>query len=708
MSGKLIRKRLFIISYLLLVAGLMACGPAAEDSNAVDNDSSAEVIAKEPVDETAEDTPPDPIGEESVEDVEPAEDASVDAEPEMVDEDAVDEATEGETGETSEVAVISVDGETETYNGLTVGFTESGHPFIGDPEAPVLIEEYSDYQCPYCKRFYTQSMSTLKTTELENGDAKLVFYDFPLSFHAQAAAASNAARCAGEHGAAAYWTMHDRLFDTLGEWSVPNPIPMFIEYAADIIGVDVEAFTTCANEDRYTDEIKADEQRGRQNGITGTPGFLINGELLSGAQPYQAFAQAVNLAMGGESIIPEPEEIDVPEPQAITLTSKIAFAMGDPDAKVRITEFSDLQCPYCARYTAETFPSLLTEHIETGRVYYEFRDLPLDQIHPLARVAAVAARCAGEQDKYLELHDLLFARQGAWGLTEDPSDTFATYATELGLDATVFTTCLTSGKFDQAIEDNFQEAMKYQIGSTPYFVVNGFPVLRGAQPFENFENVIKMVEEDRLVDEIKASVRRQMEAQQQQQAAQPTPTPVPNAGVIPEGTSFILGEPDAPITIVEYTDYQCPFCQRHFSQTFPQIKANYIDQGLVRYVFKDFPLDFHPEADEAAVAAHCAQEQNLFLEMHTALFEDTQRWGGQPDVYGIFTAIATEIGADGDAFIECVGRGEYEAKVSADLGEGSSYGVRGTPAFFINGEFVNGAQPYTVFASLIDSLLPTE
>jgi protein-disulfide isomerase len=173
--------------------------------------------------------------------------------------------------------------------------------------------------------------------------------------------------------------------------------------------------------------------------------------------------------------------------------------------------------------------------------------------------------------------------------------------------------------------------------------------------------------------------------------------------------AFSIGEPNAPVTIVEFTDYQCPFCSRHFLETYPQIKANYVDTGQVRYVFMDFPLSsIHPQAQLAAEAARCAGDKGFYMEMHDALFGRQEEWGGRDDAAEVFLGYAQELGLDGTAFGECLNSRAHESAVLADLEEGVRVGVDGTPAFFINGNFVSGAQPFEVFQQLIDSLLTTE
>jgi protein-disulfide isomerase len=171
-----------------------------------------------------------------------------------------------------------------------------------------------------------------------------------------------------------------------------------------------------------------------------------------------------------------------------------------------------------------------------------------------------------------------------------------------------------------------------------------------------------------------------------------------------------LGRPDAPVTLVEFSDYQCPFCQRFFAATLPALKKDYIDTGKVRYVFRDFPLDqIHPQARKAAEAAHCAGEQGKYWEMHDVLFGNQQAL--QPPK---LSEHARALGLDGARFDECLTSGKHAARVSQGLTDGQAAGVQGTPGFVVakttpgdsvEGALVVGAQPVEVFRRLIDQLL---
>lgn len=164
----------------------------------------------------------------------------------------------------------------------------------------------------------------------------------------------------------------------------------------------------------------------------------------------------------------------------------------------------------------------------------------------------------------------------------------------------------------------------------------------------------------------------------------------------------VKGDPNAPVTIIEFSDYECPFCGRHFRDTLPQIISEYVDTGKVKIVFRDFPLGFHDDAQKASEAAECAGEQGdeNYWKMHDKLFENQQTLDEDS-----LKQYAKDIGLDTVQFDSCLDSDAMEDEVKADMEDGKIYGVSGTPAFFINGKFISGAQPFSVFKDIIDAEL---
>jgi protein-disulfide isomerase len=562
----------------------------------------------------------------------------------------------------------------------------------GDPDAPLTIVEYSDFQCPFCARWFEDTYPVLLEEYIETGKARLVFRDFPLSFHANADNAAVATRCAGEQDA--YWPMHDRLFAAQAEWAdLPDPSATYAAYAAEL-DLDGELFGECLASGKYDEAIQEDLRVGQAAGVSGTPSFLINGQLLVGAQPAQVFRMALDTVLAGGSIEEEPETQAQGAPEPIDSPIEGSPVKGDAEAPITIVTYSDYQCPYCARFAVDTMGSLLEEYVATGQAKIVFKDFPIEQIHPQAQQASEAARCvrelAGGDDAYWVMHDRLFAGQQEWANQDTASQMFAVYAADLGVDEADFSNCLESGQFTEAVQADLMEGVQLGVRGTPTFFINGQPFV-GAQPLESFRQAIAIVAEG-------GSIVPPTPA--------PTPTPAPLTEDIPlEDAAGIKGDPAAPVIIVEYSDYQCPFCRRHNSETLSRLQP-YIDDGTVLYVFKDFPLtSIHPQAPQAAEAARCAGEQDAYWEMHDRLFDGQEAWSGNPSAEAVFRQYAAELNLDQDAFQACLDSGRYQAVVQANLEEGLGYGVRGTPSFFVNRQILPGAYPIEAFQAMIEAEL---
>lgn len=191
----------------------------------------------------------------------------------------------------------------------------------------------------------------------------------------------------------------------------------------------------------------------------------------------------------------------------------------------------------------------------------------------------------------------------------------------------------------------------------------------------------------------------------------PTPAPRPTAPSLNELLAIsaddprALGNPAAPVTIIELTDFECPFCQQFVRETRPQIIEQFVDTGVVRFVARDLPLsDLHPSAVVAAIAGRCAADQNKFWPMYEQLFRthDTE-WGGYPERDSkLFVTFAGQLGLDVDAFTACTGDPATEQAVKAEASAITRLGINVTPTFFVNGQQLRGAQPFKAFEALIE------
>ncbi len=195
-------------------------------------------------------------------------------------------------------------------------------------------------------------------------------------------------------------------------------------------------------------------------------------------------------------------------------------------------------------------------------------------------------------------------------------------------------------------------------------------------------------------------------------AQQPSQTSPPPIIYVSLDDDPVKGDPNAPVTVVEYSDFQCPFCSRFYQQTLPQLEKKYIETGKVKFVYKDFPIDgIHPNARPAHIAAECADEQGKFWEYHDLLFDKQGEWKGisTVDVDAKFKEYATDLGLSSE-FASCLKSDKISEEVNQDYLEGQRHGATGTPTFFIGNDkdgFVKlrGAQPFASFESQIESYL---
>jgi len=197
-------------------------------------------------------------------------------------------------------------------------------------------------------------------------------------------------------------------------------------------------------------------------------------------------------------------------------------------------------------------------------------------------------------------------------------------------------------------------------------------------------------------------------AQQQAAAAQ---TGQGNIQVTERSDAPAIGSKSAKVTMIEFSDFQCPYCQSFFKETYGQIKSKYIDTGKVRLVFRHFPLPFHQNAEKAAEAAECANKQGKFFEYHDLLFKNAQSDGtglAASDLKKYADQLGLNSGTLGfgkNKFNQCLDKSETASVVKKDVSDGTAAGVSGTPSFIINGKLVVGAQPYASFEQVIEAAL---
>ncbi len=565
----------------------------------------------------------------------------------------------------------------------------------GSERAKVTIIEWSDFQCPFCSRV----VGTMEQIEKAYGKhVRVAFKHNPLPFHPNAAPAATAALAAGEQGK--FWEMHDQLFH-----NQQNLQPADFEKYAQAIGLDVAKFKA-------------------KFGARGTPAFFINGRPLSGAQPFEAFKKVIDeelaaadkalkagvpanqiyaaLTQNGKTGTEGPSPAQRPAPPSQPQENQVyKVPVGDSPAKgpatalATVIVFSDFQCPFCSR-VEETLAQVEKEYGSKVRLVWKNNPLPF---HQNALPAAEAAMAAGEQGKFWEMHDLLFKNQQSLDRA-----TFEKHATELGLNMGRFKAAIDGSKYRKAIADDQALAAQFGTRGTPSFFINGKP-LRGAQPFPAFKAAI-----DSAIADAEAALKRgarpsEIYAEVTKNGIEKVAAPAAPQAPAADNTVFkaligdapLKGAKNAKVTIVEWSDFQCPFCGR-VEPTIDQVIKAYPNE--VRVAFKQLPLPFHDKAHLAAEATLEAKAQGKFWEMHGVLFKNQQALD-RPSL----EKYATELGLNMGQFKAALDSGKWKAKVDEELAEGNKIGARGTPSFFINGKSFVGAQPFDSFKAKIDEEL---
>ena len=215
------------------------------------------------------------------------------------------------------------------------------------------------------------------------------------------------------------------------------------------------------------------------------------------------------------------------------------------------------------------------------------------------------------------------------------------------------------------------------------------------------------------IKEIISAVEAKAPAPAPQQAQAPTQPTAPQTFQVSLDDDPFKGNANAPVTVIEFSDFQCPFCKRFFDQTLPLIEENYINTGKVKLVYKDLPLvTLHPNVKPVHVAAECADEQGKFWEYHDALFEKQSEWQrlSSSDLQTTLVQYADDFGLQTASFEACLNSPEMLEEVNADFLQAASFGATGTPTFLIGNEkngFIKlvGAQPYAAFQAAIDANL---
>jgi protein-disulfide isomerase len=369
---------------------------------------------------------------------------------------------------------------------------------------------------------------------------------------------------------------------------------------------------------------------------------------------------------------------------------------GPEDALITIVEFADFKCPFCAR-ASQTVKQLEEEY--KGKVRLVFKQNPLP-MHAHARAAAELALAAADQGRFWPMHDRLFEAGSHGGLVEAE---LARHAQELGLDPARFRSFIESGRAKSIIESDQALATKLGATGTPAFFINGVR-LTGAQPAATFrtlidaqlEKISQLLQKGVSRSDIYAKLQDGLKDCAPPQVSDPAPPARREAVALAPGAPTRGGK-EPLVTIVLWSDYECPFCAR-VEPTLRAVLEGYGDKVAVQ--FRNQPLPMHPSAIPAARAALAAGLQGRFWAMHDKLFENQ---GAQKDED--LLRYATELGLDVPRWKAELGSPEVERALAQDRADAEKHGVRGTPTLFVNGMKVAGAQPLPAVKALVDAEL---
>ena len=596
-------------------------------------------------------------------------------------------------------------------------------PIKGNKDALVTVIEFSDFQCPFCQR----GANTLEQLQRKYPeDVRIVFKNFPLGFHKQAPDAARAALAAGEQGK--YWQMHDKLFENYKNFRGQSDMKTYTASLAEEIGLDVEQFKEDFDKPEFGQQIKEDQKLGQKLGVRGTPHFFINGVRLSGAQPLNKFEDVVKQQLAESKKIGAPaayktlvaknfKKAEPPKPknnkpkakkvEYVPVDDDDAMMGNTKDPLVTIVEFSDYQCPFCKRGD-DNIKAVMKKYNDNTRLVYKHLPLPF---HKQAEPAARAAVAAGNQDKFWEMHDKIFSNQKALKTAEIDA-LLEGYARELGLNMAKFKADYNSPEVAKQVKEDAALAGKVGARGTPNFFINGIQLV-GAQPPAAFD--AEMEEQLKLAKKFKKekglsgeALYKELAAHNKKNAPKAAPTPQkPDPKVdmnkLSVGNSYTKGPANAPVKIYEFSDFQCPFCQRG-ANTIDDVVEQYGDK--VQVIFKAYPLPFHKQADQAHRAAIAAGKQGTdkFWKMHDKLFAN-QRAFKTGDMDELMKQYAGELGLNVDKFMKDYNSPAVAKQVEAEMEMGKGVGVRGTPNFVINGTRLTGAQPLPKFKAAIDAAL---
>lgn len=242
--------------------------------------------------------------------------------------------------------------------------------------------------------------------------------------------------------------------------------------------------------------------------------------------------------------------------------------------------------------------------------------------------------------------------------------------------------------------------------SLPVAIVIASVLLSGSMIFLGLNADLGKNLKTDVKDALNEYIQEQQQEAQKQAVAENQPKIIPGDFTDDDP---VKGNKNAKITIVEFSEYQCPYCARFYENAYQDILKDYVNTGKAKVVFRDLPLDFHPGAMPAALAANCARDQGgdaMYFKMHDKLFENQKTiFADTTKIDDTMKQMASQLGLNSTKFASCYDSEKYKDEIEKDIADAASVGIRGTPAFIINGQYISGAQPYEKFKAIIEQEL---
>ncbi len=592
-------------------------------------------------------------------------------------------------------------------------------PIIGNRNAPVTVINFSDFECPFSKRVFEEMGRLLQQ---HSGDIAYVYKHFPLAPHRQARRAAKAAIAANRQGK--FPEMYRIIFENNQEISEEN-----IFLWAEKIGLDRERFEKDFKGSDGDRLLQEDITAGNIFGVRGTPTLFINGRRFSGAnlaQIERAVTEEIahgkklqkqgvpdayaEITKNGRTRYTPPKRPAPVIPKDIYAIEPPAFAplWGPHDAPITVIFFGDLECPFSARFH-ETLEALKKEF--DGKIRVAFAHLPL-KLHPHAVTAAKATIAAGRQEKFWEFLSRLFTDQPLWKKEDASFDqSLDALAQELGIDAARFRKDMEDPRTMEVIHRDLALADILGVRGTPGVFING-RYASGAFPLESFQVAIReelerakpFIEKGLSGDALYAELIKGGRASLADDHP-PSEDPAMIYRIRLSNHEPTLGKKDAPVVIVEFSDFQCAPCAAAAAAA-DAIGKEHGDR--VRIVYKHFPLFQHAQSEEAArfaLAVKRLSGDDKYRIARRRLFDAQSEWGTSTDTNALFERYAKDMGLDWGRIHAEMASAALTEHLAEDRAEAAKNGIRSVPVFFVNGKKLSGPRITEQLKALVADLL---